>query len=70
MLSATSHSELEFLTKFLNMSKLENCCTRESRYIFLKIQLQISKKLTGPFGDIEKFSEKDHKAKKGAGKVS
>ena len=32
LLSATSHIELEFLTKFLKMSKLPNCCTRGSRY--------------------------------------
>ena len=33
MLSATSNIELEFLTKFLNLSKLHNRCTRCSRYI-------------------------------------
>ena len=32
MLSATEHSEIECLTKFLNMSKLQNRCTRGSRY--------------------------------------
>ena len=32
MVSATSQSEIEFLTKFLNMSKLENRCTKGSRY--------------------------------------
>ena len=36
MLSATSHIELEFSTKFLNTSKLHYrlfCCTRGSRYL-------------------------------------
>ena len=32
MPSATSHSGLEFLTKFLKMSKSQNRCTRGSRY--------------------------------------
>ena len=45
MLSATSHIGLEFLTKFLNMSKLQNwlILLYQSRYtLFVAIQLFIN----------------------------